>query len=315
MSTLSQELDRYLAVRRGLGFELRTDERILRRFIEHAEKMGTEYVSAEVFIGWRESFGVASQQTWSRRLGIVRIFAQWLHSIDPQHQVPSSDLIPSRHRRSRPYIYKPEEIRAIIEAAAALPSTNGIRPLTYAVLFGLIAVTGLRISEAISLDSGDVDLENGVLTLRKGKLGKARLIPVSRCTALQLAAYAKERDRLLERRSRPFFVADHGERVGDCGVRYNFALVCQTLGLRARQRFHKHGRGPRIHDLRHTFAVRTMLIWYRSGMDVTREMIKLTTYLGHVSPEHTYWYIEAVPELLALASARAERALALEGSL
>ncbi|QTG17285.1 tyrosine-type recombinase/integrase (plasmid) [Agrobacterium tumefaciens] len=315
MNTLSQELDRYLAVRRGLGFDLRTDERILRRFIEHAEKVGADYVGAEVFIGWRESFGDANQQTWSGRLGIVRIFAQWLHGIDTRHQVPSRDLILSRQRRSRPYIYTPEEIHAIVEAAAGLPSTNGLRSLTYPVLFGLIAVTGLRISEAISLDDSDIDLENGVLTLRKGKLGKARLIPVSRCTALQLAAYAKERDRLLERRSQPFFVADHGERVGDCGARYTFATVCQTLGLREKQRFHKHGRGPRIHDLRHTFAVRTMLNWYQSGIDPTREMIKLTTYLGHASPEHTYWYIEAVPALLALASARAERSLALEGSL
>lgn len=315
MSALSQELDRYLAVRRGLGFELRTDERILRRFIEYAERVGADYMSAEIFIGWRKSFGDASQHTWSRRLGIVRIFAQWLHGIDPRHQVPSRDLIPSRQRRSRPYIYTPEEIRAIVEAAAALPSTNGIRSLTYPTLFGLIAVTGLRISEAISLDGGDVDLETGVLTLRKGKLGKARLIPVSKCTTLHLATYAKERDRLLERRSQSFFVADHGERVGDCGARYNFATVCQTLGLRERQRFNKHGRGPRIHDLRHTFAVRTMLNWYRSGMDPAREMIKLTTYLGHSSPEHTYWYIEAVPELLALASARAEHSMTLEGSL
>jgi integrase/recombinase XerD len=149
--------------------------------------------------------------------------------------------------------------------------------------------------------------------LRKGKLGKARLIPVSKCTALQLAAYADERDRLLERSSQPFFVADHGERVSEYGARYNFAVVCQSLGLRERQRFHRHGRGPRIHDLRHNFAVRTMLNWYRSGMDPAREMIKLTTYLGHANPEHTYWYIEAVPELLALASARAERSIALEG--
>jgi integrase len=270
-------------------------------------------VNAGAFIGWRESFGDANQHTWSRRLGIVRIFAQWLHGTDPRHEVPPRDLVPSRRQRSRPYIYTPDEIRAIVETAATLPSINGIRSLTYPVLFGLIAVTGLRISEAISLDCGDVDLETGVLTLRKGKLGKARLIPVSKCTALQLAAYAKERDRLLERSSQPFFVADHGEQVSDCGARYNFAVVCQSLGLRERQRFHKHGRGPRIHDLRHTFAVRTMLNWYRSGMDPAREMIKLTTYLGHANPEHTYWYIEAVPALLALASTRAECSMALEG--
>lgn len=313
MSALSQELDRYLAIRRSLGFELRTDERILRRFIEYAEQRGAEHLNAETFIKWRESFGDASQYTWSRRLGIVRIFVQWLHGIDPRHEVPSRDLIPSRQRRNKPHIYTPEQIRAIVETATTLQSINGIRSLTYPTLFGLIAVTGLRISEAISLDSGDVDLETGVLTLRKGKLGKARLIPVSMCTTLKLAAYAKERDRLLERSSQPFFVADHGERVGDCSARYNFAVVCQSLGLREKQRFNKHGRGPRIHDLRHTFAVRTMLNWYRSGMDPAREMIKLTTYLGHANPEHTYWYIEAVPELLALASARAERSIAAEG--
>jgi integrase/recombinase XerD len=150
MSELSQELDRYLAVRRGLGFELRTDERILRRFIEYAERIGAEYVNAETFIGWRESFGNAGQHTWARRLGIVRIFAQWLHGIDPRHDVPFRDLIPSRQRRSRPYIYSPSEIRAIVETAATLPSINGIRALTYPILFGLIAVTGLRISEAAS---------------------------------------------------------------------------------------------------------------------------------------------------------------------
>jgi site-specific recombinase XerD len=218
MSTLSRELDRYLAVRRGLGFELRTDERILRRFIKYVDSTGFEHVNAGAFIGWSESFGDANQHTWSRRLGIVRIFAQWLHGTDPRHEVPPRDLVPSRRQRSRPYIYTPDEIRAILETAATLPSINGIRSLTYPVLFGLIAVTGLRISEAISLDCGDVDLETGVLTLRKGKLGKARLIPVSKCTALQLAAYAKERDRLLERSSQPFFVADHGEQVSDSGA-------------------------------------------------------------------------------------------------
>lgn len=312
MSRLSQELDRYLAIRRSLGFELRTDERVLRRFIEHADKVGTDYVSSEIFIGWRSSFGEANQHTWSRRLGMVRIFAQWLHGIDHRHEVPSVDLIPSRRRRKSPYIYTQDEIRSIVETASTLPATNSIRSLTYPVLFGLIAVTGLRISEAISLDSNDVDFETGVLTLRKGKLGRARLIPVSTTTTLKLAAYAKERDRLLERCSQPFFVQDHGERVTDCSARYNFASVCQALGLRERQIFNKHGRGPRIHDMRHTFAVRTMLNWYRSGMDPTREMIKLTTYLGHASPEHTYWYIEAVPELLALASERAEHSMMAE---
>ena len=148
-------------------------------------------------------------------------------------------------------------------------------------MFGLIAVTGLRVSEALSLDAADVDLEDGVLTLRQGKLGKARLLPVSDCTKMRLADYAKERDRLLGAPSTAFFVSDRGERLTDCIARYNFAVVCQTIGLRPAQRFNRHGRGPRIHDLRHTFAVRTLLNWYRHRKEPGREMIKLSTYLGH----------------------------------
>jgi integrase len=185
-----------------------------------------------------------------------------------------------------------------------LPSINGIRALTCSTLFGLIAVTGLRVSEALSLDAADIDLENGVVTLQRGKLGKARLLPVLDCTRMRLADYARERDRLLGAPSKAFFVSDRGERLTDCGARYSFAVVCQTIGLRPSQKFQRHGRGPRIHDLRHTFAVRTLLNWYRDSKEPAREMIKLSTYLGHSDPAHTYWYIEAVPELLELASKR-----------
>jgi integrase/recombinase XerD len=221
--------------------------------------------------------------------------------------VPPQALIPGRQRRPRPYIYSEEEIRRIVEAAAELPSINGIRALTCSTLFGLIAVTGLRVSEALSLDVADVDLEAGLITLRRGKLGKERLLPVSDSTTARLVAYARERDRLLGAPPEPFFVSDHGERITDCGARYNFAAVCQSIGLRPPEKFNRHGHGPRIHDLRHTFAVRTLVNWYRTGKNPAEEMIKLTTYLGHACPSHTYWYIEAVPELLDLASRRVER--------
>jgi integrase len=306
MSALSTELSRYLNIRRNLGYNLSTAERVLRKFIAFAEQKDAEYVSTELFLKWQETFGHANRQTWSRRLSIVRLFAQWLQCLDPKHEVPPCGLIPDRCVRPRPYIYSDEEICRIVKAAAELPSINGIRALTSATLFGLIAVTGLRISEALSLNVADVDLETGVITLRRGKFGKARLLPISDSTKARLTAYAKERDRLLGSSPEPFFVSDIGERVTDCGARYNFAAACQAIGMRPLEKFHRHGRGPRIHDLRHTFAVRTLVNWYRTGKDPAREMIKLTTYLGHGNPAHTYWYIEAVPELLALASRRVE---------
>jgi integrase len=243
---------------------------------------------------------------------MVRLFAQWLQGIDQRHEVPSQELIPGHYRRAQPYIYSDGEIRRIVKVAAQLPSINGIRALTFPTLFGLIAVTGLRVSEALSLDVADVDLETGVLTVQRGKLGKARLLPVSDSATARLSAYARERDRLLGTPPQAFFVSDNGERLTDCATRYNFATICQTVGLRPAQKFHRHGHGPRIHDLRHTFAVRTLIEWYRAGKDTSREMIKLTTYLGHADPAHTYWYIEAVPELLELASQRAEASLARE---
>lgn len=309
MSRLATELDHYLTIRRSLGYDLRTAERILRRFVAFAEQQGDEHVSADLFLRWRAAWGHAGRQTWAARLTIVRLFALWLHGLDPGHEAPPRGLIPSRQRRPRPYIYSDDEVRRILEGAAALPSPNGVRSLTYATLFGLIAVTGLRVSEAISLGVDDIDTETGVLTVRHGKDGKERLLPLDGTTMAKLAEYAEERDRLLGRRLLTFFVSDTGAPVGDCSARYNFAVVCRQIGLRAAEPYNRHGRGPRIHDLRHSFAVRTMVRWYRAGDDPAREMIRLTTYMGHTRPANTYWYIEAVPELLDLARQRAEASL------
>ncbi len=308
-SNLRQELDRYLAVRRSLGYDLGTAARILRRFIDFAEDQGAIHVSTGLFLRWQEAYGRANPQTWAARFGVVRLFAQWLHGLDPAHEALPRGLVPCRARRPRPYIYSTDEVASIVAAAAELPSAYGLRGLTYATLFGLIAATGLRVSEALALDTGDVDLDTGVLTIRQGKLGKARLVPLDASVTQRLQAYLGERDRLLGSAPQPLFVGEQGEgdsprRVGDCSARYNFALVCQQLGLRTPQRYGRHGRGPRIHDLRHSFAARTMIGWYRTGQDAAAEMHKLTTYLGHTKPENTYWYIEAVPELLELASGR-----------
>jgi integrase/recombinase XerD len=298
------ELDRYLTLRRALGADLSTDARILRRFATFADSDGAQHVSANLVMRWLESLSPASPGTRATRFRVARQFAEWLHGIDPRHNAPPRGLVPGHLQRVHPYIYNEAEIVAIIEHARMLPSVYGLRGLTCSTLFGLIAVTGLRISEALALNPTDLDVESGVLHVRQGKLGKERLLPLDPSVIHRLESYGRERDRLLGRQPEAFFVSCEGGRLGDCGARYNFAQVCQQIGLRKPQLYLRHGRGPRIHDLRHTFAVRTMLGWYRSGKDVGREMIKLTTWLGHANPAHTYWYLEAVPELLELASAR-----------
>lgn len=303
--SLTFQLDRYLSVRRNLGYDLGTSERILRRFTRFADGEGVHHIDTPLFLRWHATLADACTSTRVARFTAVRLFAQWLSSFDPAHEVPPRRLLPGSIQRSRPHIYTDVEIGAIIVAATELPSTYGLRGLTCSTLFGLIAVTGLRISEALALDAQDLDPEHGVLRVRQGKLGKERLLPLDPSVVTQLIDYLAERDRLIGHRARPLFVTDKATRITDCCARYNFARACQQIGLRNPQPYCKHGRGPRIHDLRHSFAVKTMINWYRTGKDPAREMIRLTIYLGHSNPSNTYWYLEAVPELLDLAMARA----------
>ena len=303
--SLTIELNRYLSVRRSLGYDLGTAERILRRFTRFADREGAVHIDTALFLRWHATLAEACSSTKGARLTVVRLFAQWLSSFDPAHEVPPKGLLPSRVARSRPHIYSDAEIVAIIAEAMVLPSVYGLRGLTCSTLFGLVAVTGLRISEALALDRADLDTVAGVLRVRQGKLGKERLLPLDPSVVKQLIDYLAERDRLIGHPATPLFVTDKATRLTDCSARYNFARTCQQIGLRTHQPYCKHGRGPRIHDLRHSFAVKTMLGWYRTGKDPAREMIRLTTYLGHSDPSNTYWYLEAVPELLDLAMARA----------
>jgi len=303
--SLSDQLDRYLSVRRNLGYDLKTAERILRRFTRYADNEAATHIDTALFLRWHETLATAGSSTRAARLSVVRLFAQWLSSFDPGHEPPSRGLLSGAYQRSRPHIYTDAEIGSIIAAARALPSIYGLRGLTCSTLFGLIAVTGLRISEALALDRDDLHADHGVLRVRQGKLGKERLLPLDPSVVAQLAHYLGERDRLIGCAATPLFVTDRITRLTDCGARYNFAQACQEIGLRLHQPYGKHGRGPRIHDLRHSFAVKTMIGWYRTNKDPAREMIRLTTYLGHSDPSNTYWYLEAVPELLGLAMARA----------
>jgi len=306
MSRLRDAATEYLSLRRRLGFELAGADRLLAVFVDFAENEGADVITTALALRWARQPEDAQPATWARRLSLVRQFAAFHRAADPRTEVPPRGLLPERYHRQQPYIYRDEEVSRLLAATADLPSRRGIRALTYATLFGLLTVTGMRISEGVGLDRGDI--EDGVITVRRTKFGATRLVPVHASTRRALEAYASKRDAILPGLdTRAFFVSERRKRVTVWSTRYNFALVSQQIGLREPTEKHRHGRGPRLHDLRHRFAALTILRWYRAGLDVEREMHKLSTYLGHVHVNETYWYIEAVPELLELAAARVTR--------
>ena len=313
--TLHSELDRYLHLRRMFGAKLKSDELRLRSFVTFMDQAGKTFVTRELILEWMNGLQHASSGTRASRFSEVRQFALWLHGMDDRHEdPPPRGFVPSHVTRPAPYIYSNSEIAEIIRAARDLPSIYGLRGLSCAMLYGLVAVTGLRIAEALALDTADFDVERQLLHIRNGKNGKERILPINPGVAERLAHYCIERDRLLERRSESLFVNCKGERPNYCWARANFVRVCQSIGLRGTWTRPVKGNPPRIHDLRHTFAIRTIIKWYREGNDAAREMHKLTTYLGHEGPRDTYWYLQAVPELLELALARVGAGLASEES-
>jgi integrase/recombinase XerD len=313
--TLHAELDRYLHLRRMFGVKLKTDELRLRSFVTFVDQAGKTFVTFELILDWMKCQRPASSGTKASRFSAVRQFAQWLRGMDDRHEdPPPRGFVPGYVARPAPYIYSNCEIAEIIRAAQDLPSIYGIRGLTCAMLYGLVAVTGMRIGEALALDTADFDVERQLLHIRSGKNCRERILPIDPGVAQRLTNYCAERDRLLERHSQSLFVNCKGERPNYCWARANFVRVCQSIGLRGAWTKPMAGKPPRIHDLRHTFAVRTLTEWYRAGNDAAREMHKLTIYLGHEGPRDTYWYLQAVPELLELASARLTEGLALEES-
>jgi integrase len=309
MSTLREASEQYLRLRRELGYRLRGPGGLLRNFVAFAEREGASHVSTDLALRWAQQPPDAQPATWALRLGVVRRFAVWLSARDRRTEVPPAGLLPCRYRRKRPYLYSDAEIERLVRTAGGLPSAAGLKGRTFATIFGLLAVTGLRVSEALALDREDVDLEEGILQIRRTKFGKSRLVAVHESTRQALADYARERDRVVQRpATEAFFLSERGRRVTEWVTRYNFAKVSRAVGLRAPTTNCRHGRGPRLHDMRHRFAICTLLGWYRAGIDVEREIPKLATYLGHVHVNETYWYLEAVPELLELATRRLESA-------
>ncbi|MGD0237666.1 MAG: tyrosine-type recombinase/integrase [Syntrophorhabdales bacterium] len=300
---LREALEEYLKVRRMFGFKLRIPGSLLHKFVSYAEGEGAACITRELAVRWATQPNCQPHQ-WANRLSMVRAFARYVSATDPDTEIPPEGLLPHRFHRKNPYLYTDEEIVRLIEAARKLPSPLGLRAATYATLFGLLAVTGMRMSEPIALDRDAVDLTRGILTVRRTKFGKSRIIPIHASTLRELRQYNELRDRLCPWAQTPsFFISERGTRLTECTVRWTFVQLSHEIGLRGPE----DSRGPRLHDLRHGFAVETLIRWYRAGVNVEQHLPELSTYLGHVHVHDTYWYITAVPELLRLATLRLEQ--------
>lgn len=298
---LQGQLADYLALRRALGYRLQRPEKLLNQFLDHLEHHDETTVTVSAALDWAELPVGAASNWWAYRLSVVRGFATYLHAIDPAHEVPAAGMLPQRPLRASPYLYSDAETVALITATATLRTP--LRQATFATLIGLLAVTGIRIGELIGLDRGDVDLADGRLTIRFGKFGKTRELALHPSTIQALDSYRRLRDRSAPATgTSAFFVSTAGTRLLYCNVHNTFHRLVGHVGLTPRSGSCR----PRIHDLRHSFAVRAMLDAYAAGEDGQERLTLLSTWLGHVHPRHTYWYLSAAPELMALAGQRLE---------
>lgn len=284
-------------MRRALGFKLERDGQLLAQSVAYVEAAGAATISSELAIAWAGLSANASLNECAKRLRVVRQFAVYLHTIDQSAEIPPSGVFPHRRHRPAPYLWSQAEIGRLLDGARALRSP--LRAVTYETLFGLLAASGMRSGEAFALNRDDVDLEQGIVTIRQAKFDRTRLVPLHPTTTQALRRYTAVRDRLCpDPRADVFFMSTVGTGLTSGGVGSTFRAITTAVGVRtATVR-------PRIHDLRHSFAVRTLIAWLESGVDVDAMMPRLSTYLGHISPADTYWYLSAAPELMALAAAR-----------
>ena len=298
---LRQPLADYLTLRRALGFKLARHEKLLAQFLTHLEDAGITVVTVAAAVEWSVLPSGGDGYWWGYRLSVVRGFARYLNAVDSRHEVPPTDLLPQRAHRAVPYLYSDTEVAALIAAADTLGTP--IRRATFATLIGLLRVTGMRVGEAIALNRDDVDLADGRLLIRHGKFDKTRQLWLHPTSVEALGRYQQRRDDLLDGPPcESFFVSAVGTRLLYCNVQETFHRLVGRCGLTPRSPRCR----PRIHDLRHTFVVSSMQQAYAAGQDGQTRLTLLTTWLGHVQPADTYWYLSASPELMALAATRLE---------
>ena len=285
MSGLRAAVSDYLTVRQALGYRMVHNGRLLNQFVGFAEDAGAHTVTTQLALQWA-TLPSGSQSWHAQRLGVVRCFARWWKTIDPDTEVPPTDVLPARIRRAAPYLYSDADITAMMSAAGKLRSP--LAAATMQTFVGLVFSTGMRRGEALGLNRDDLDASSGVLTIRQAKFDKPRQLPLHTSTVAALVAYAQQRDQLCPRpRTVAFFVSTTGARLSASTVWQTFHTLLQEAGIKSRT----PGCRPRIHDARHTFAVTSLLGWYRDGVDVQARLALLSTYLGHTDPGHTYWYL------------------------
>jgi len=306
--SMVEQVQQYLEFKRSCGYQLEAPGKELLLFARYATRAGHNGpLTTDLVMSWAKLPQDADPCYWAHRYDIVRRFAEYRFLFDPETEIPPKGLLGPSKKGLSPHIYSDEEIAALLQAASQLAPTNGLHPRTYVTLFGLLLSSGLRISEGLTLSRRDADLHRGVLTIRETKFRKSRLVPLHPSTLQTLKQYRKLRDSYHpETRSKTFFLSEKATPLNYHGVLYVFLKLSRKLGWRDRDK------KPRIHDFRHTFAVRRLLKWYEKGANLDQKILALTTYLGHVQVTDTYWYLTAVPELLAVVSEKFERFAAKE---
>lgn len=301
MSNLRGSVADYLRVRRALGFKLYDAERLLNHFVDFMERKKTRFISTALALQWATENTNCHPSRWASRLSVIRCFARFRRAADSRTEIPPPYLLSHRHRRKARDIHSDEDVLNLLKTARKTRSPKGLWGATHSTLLGLLAATGMRVGEAVALDQRDVDLGKSIITIRNAKFGKSRAIPIHRSTVKALRVYKRLRNSVISSpESQSFFVSELGARMTAKFIGKKYLVLARQAGIRSPK-----GRvGPRLHDLRHRFAIRTMLSWYRTGVDVERRLPVLSTYLGHTNTANTYWYLSSVPELLCLAVKR-----------
>lgn len=304
MSRLHAAVEDYLTLRRGLGYAAKGTRPLLAGFVAFLDHNGAEVVSTDLAVAWATAPEGVDPIWWRQRLGTVREFARYLATIDPRTEIPAADLLPAHYNRLTPYLYSEAEIAALMAAGESL--SPPLRAATYTTLIGLLTVTGLRLGEAIALDCGDVKTDTSTLIVGHGKNGSSREIPLHHTTLNALAAYRRNVERAIAAPASPsLLVSIRGTRLCPSAVHPTFRAMVQRAGLQPRGARCR----PRLHDARHSFAVRTLIHWYEDGADVDAKLPLLSAFLGHANPASTYWYLQAAPELFSRVGQRLEQLL------